>query len=151
VNDLIINLVFILIAISPFVFYRLGKKRTSYVNLAFVALYFSSWVYIIFTGTAISLNISTIVWLTSLTITLVFLIISGVQLFYRFFPGFNKVALVTIAFIIVGISSLIFLNFYKASINSILNIAMVYTIPLFFLSLFVIVVIRINKQARVTR
>ncbi|MBE4909164.1 hypothetical protein IMZ08_13945 [Bacillus luteolus] len=143
----IISMVLLLLFVSPFIFYRLGKKRMAYVNLFVVTLYLLSWLHVLFAGIPYGLNLSTVVWVIALALSLLFLVLSGVHVFYKIYPGFNKYALSIVFLITIGISLFIFMNFYSdKGVNSILDITMIYTVPLFLASLLVIGTTQLNIE-----
>ncbi len=151
-RDFVISVVLLLIIVSPFIFYRLGKKRTAYANIFVVALYFFCWLYILFAGVPYGLNIITVVWLLSLFLTLLFLVMSGVHVFYKIYPSFNKYFLCIIFLSVLGISLFIFIKFYSdKTVDFIIDLLMIYTVPLFLAILLVIGIIQSNKNSIVTK
>ncbi|MFA9558403.1 hypothetical protein ACERII_13935 [Evansella sp. AB-rgal1] len=108
-RDFVVGLVMILIAISPFVLYQLGRKRISIVNFVIVISYFFSWFYILFTGVSYGFNTLTLIWLISLFLALIFLVLSAVQLFFKIHPDFNKYILGITLLVIMALSFIVFL------------------------------------------
>ena len=143
-RDFVIGLVMILIAISPFVLYYLGRKRTAIINFVIVFSYFFSWFYILFTGVSYGSNTITVIWLTSLSLALIFLILNTVWLFFKIHPDFNKYVLGIILLIIIALSFIVFFN--NNDLFSVIDLTMIYIVPLFLIATLIIGFVRFDRQ-----
>ncbi|WP_096153297.1 hypothetical protein [Bacillus sp. FJAT-45066] len=143
-TDTIISLLFICMFFSPFLYLHLKKKRIAAINGAVLIIYFISWIYNMKNkGLPFEMNIESVIWITSLLLSVTLLITAISLIFYRISPKLNRYlipAIILFAIVTGGIIS------HDESVKTLLDTFLVYTAPICIAAFIVIGTIQWDRK-----
>ncbi|WP_404469816.1 hypothetical protein [Sutcliffiella horikoshii] len=137
-QDFIIILVILCIIASPVLFFRIGQRKIAYINLFTIALFLATWITILSRGNEFDWNVITLLWVTSLIISTLFLLIVSGFIFFKVAPEINRVLLPLIILGVLVISVLLKRYEIVLDVSIFFDIILVYITPMFLFTILII-------------
>jgi hypothetical protein len=123
---------------SPILYFRIGKKKIACLNAFTVGLYLICWGIAIWRGISLEMNIISIIWISSLSISILLLIVASSFIFYKVAPNINRVLLPFIMLAVLMISFLLNRQKIVMDVSIFFDIILAYLTPIFLFTILLI-------------